>query len=63
MGGDPHPPRREFFPHAPERRRHRRPAAPAITALLAKAGEAAVAAWEKETGPEGARDPGGYRGR
>ncbi len=26
MGCDPHPPRREFFPNAPERRRHRRSA-------------------------------------
>ncbi len=39
------------------------PPAPAITALLAKAGEAAVAAWEKETGPEGARILAAYRGR
>ena len=39
------------------------PPAPSITALLAKAGEAAVAAWETETGPEGARILAAYRGR
>jgi TRAP-type C4-dicarboxylate transport system substrate-binding protein len=39
------------------------PPAPEITDALARAGEAAVAAWVKETGPEGARILAAYRGR
>lgn len=39
------------------------PPAPSIIEALTKAGEAAVAAWETETGPEGARILAAYRGR
>jgi TRAP-type C4-dicarboxylate transport system substrate-binding protein len=39
------------------------PPPPSITEALAKAGEAAVASWLGETGPEGARILAAYRGR
>jgi TRAP-type C4-dicarboxylate transport system substrate-binding protein len=39
------------------------PPAPSIIEALTKAGEAAVAAWVTETGPEGAQILAAYRGR